>query len=476
MRFVVFIIKKHQKTIMQVIIMEKKQKINGSNLSLRKFLMATGIAFIAFFVIAAGAVVGFAFLGNNAATRMISQALGLEVDDEGNIVGGGLAGLLDTDNLPERTNFLLLGTDEAFGGEIGRADMIMIVSLHTETGAMSMISVPRDTHVIMPPDRLQTLRDAGRNTASSSGQMRLNEVTHHSGRALGPGFLARQIEELLDIEIHHYVHLDLEGFRAIVDAIDGIEFDVPRRMQYNDPYQNLRIDLQPGLQLLDGAMAEGLVRYRGYGDADLGRIRVQQEFMQTAASQILDMGNIMANPLDYFRVFMNYMDTDFGLTDLPGYLSLLADLDIAGMQTATLPGHGTTASGRYLHILDEVAAQEIIAQLLHTTPEPAPAHVAEAPDSGSIMAATTSFGMNIEILNGTDIAGLAARASETLTENGYTVINTDNYFGTRQAATRIMVREEGGGRDLTGFFPGSIIIVDASINNDIVIILGTDNQ
>jgi LCP family protein required for cell wall assembly len=450
--------------------MQKKQKDTGEKNMLRKFLMATGLSFIAFFMIAAGTVVGLAFLGNATATRMISTAMGLEVDEYGNPIGG-FGGFFDVDSLPERTNVLLLGSDEASGGAIGRADMIMVVSVHSETGAISMVSVPRDSHVVMPPERLAILRENGRNTASSSGVMRINEITHHSGRELGPSFMAMQIEELLDIEIHYYAHLDLAGFRFIVDQIGGIEFDVPRRMHYRDPYQDLVIDLQPGLQMLTGSAAEGLVRYRGYVDGDFGRMRVQQEFLKAAAAQIMDMDNIMSNPLAYLSVFLNHLDTNFGLADVPAHLSLLGGLDVEGMTLATLPGRGTSINGRYFHMLDEDGVQEVVAEIFHTQPEPVV--VAETADGGMVMAASTSLGLDIEILNGTNITGLAARTSETLAEYGYNIVSIGDYFGQRQAATRILVQKEGAGRDLTDFFPGSRIEIDGSIDADIVIILGT---
>jgi len=447
---------------------EKKQKNTGSG-RLKKFLLAMGISFVAFFIIAAGAVVGFAFLGNNTATRMISSALGLEVDEHGNPIEG-LGGIFGGDSMRERTNILLLGTDEAFGGSIGRADSIMIVSLHSETGAISLVSVPRDTHVTMPQERLQILRDNGRNTASSSGVMRINEIAHHSGREFAPSFTAMQLEELLDIEIHYYVHLDLEGFRVIIDQIGGIEFDVPRRMNYRDPYQSLVIDLQPGLQVLSGSAAEGLVRYRGYGDGDLGRMRVQQEFMMAAMLQIMDMENIMSNPLAYLNVFFNHMDTDFRLLDAPAYLPLLANLDGASLTTATLPGRGTTINGRYFHLLDEEGTQEIVAQIFHATP----VLQAQESDEEDVYTAISSLGMDIEILNGAGITGLAARTSETLTEYGYTIVSIGDYSGQRQPETRILVQQEGGGYDLTDFFPDSTVEVDRTINTDILIILGTN--
>jgi len=449
--------------------MQNKQKDKAL---IKRFLITTGIAFVAFFVISAGAVIGFAFLGNDTANRMVSRAIGLEIDEFGNPVGGGFAGIFSGDNLPERTNMLLIGTDEALGASLGRADMIMIVSIHSETGDISMVSVPRDTQITMPQERMEILRANGRNTMPSSGMMRINEIASHAGREFAPSFMAMQVEELLDIEIHYYVHLDLEGFRILVNHIGGIEFDVPRRMNYRDPYQNLVIDLQPGLQHLMGHEAEGLVRYRGYGDGDLGRMRVQQEFMAAAASQIFDMENIMGNLFGYLDVFLRHVDTNFGLLDAPAYLSLLRDLDVGGMTAVTLPGRGTTINGRYMHILNEEGVQEIIAEVFRTTPEALVAQESEDDAPANV----TSLGLDIEILNGAGITGLAARAGETLAEYGYNIVSIGDYAGQRQPATRILVQVEGGGRDLTDFFPDSRIEVDRTIDTDIVIILGTNNN
>ena len=439
---------------------------------LRKFLLTAGISFVAFFVVAVGIVAVFNIIDGGAT---ISGALGLEpqLDEDGNPITSGVFGGLFQRNLPERTNVLLLGTDEAFGGSVGRADLIMIASVHNATGEISLISVPRDARVVMPPERLETLREHGRNSAPSSGVMRINEVMSHSGRQLGPSFTAKQVGEILDIEIHYYVHLDLEGFRAIIDQIGGIEFYVPRRMFYVDPYQDLVIDLQPGLQHLTGSAAEGLMRFRGYGDGDLGRMRTQQAFMVEAARQVMDMDNIMGNPMVYLNVFLNHMDTNFGLVDMPAYLSLLGRLDMANMATATLPGRGTSINGRYFHVLDEDGVQELIAQMFNARPaQPEESlYMAEEPEEP-----VNSLGLDIAILNGAGVAGLAARASETLTEYGYTIVSIGNYTGQAQYATRILVREEGIGRDLASFFPDSTIEIDRTISADIMIILGTSSN
>ncbi|MCL2375898.1 MAG: LCP family protein [Defluviitaleaceae bacterium] len=449
---------------------KNKRKFNDHS-PFKKFLIVTGISFSAFFVIAATAFV-LLFVVDNAASRGLSIALGLEASGGEGSFMGGLGELLSVGTaLPERTNVLLIGSDEPSGrGYLGRADMLMIVTIHAETGQVSLVSVPRDAHVTMPQYRLDILRENGRNTAPSSGSMRINEITHHAGPEFGPTFMARQVEELMGIEIHYYVHIDLEAFRFIINQIGGIDFYVPRRMFYHDPYQDLLIDLQPGQQTLMGHAAEGLVRYRSsFANQDLGRVQVQQDFMREAMRQIMDMENILGNPMAYLSMFLNHLNTNFSLLDVPPYLTLLPNLDLANVEAHTLSGRGASVGGRFVYIMDEEAIAELVEQVFYAQPE-----IPDDDEDALSDVAATSFGLDIEVLNGTNITGLAARTSENLTEYGYNIVSIGDYFGNSEAATRILVRQAGRGQDLTEFFRNSRIVIDPNIDTDIVIILGTD--
>jgi anionic cell wall polymer biosynthesis LytR-Cps2A-Psr (LCP) family protein len=107
----------------------------------------------------------------------------------------------------------------------------------------------------------------------------------------------------------------------MVDAAGGIEFDVPVRMLYNDPYQNLSIDLQPGRQVLDGEKAEMLMRYRkGYQEGDLSRIGVQQAFLEAALEQKSDM---KISAAEVYRLLSKEMETDLDMKTARTLISLL---------------------------------------------------------------------------------------------------------------------------------------------------------
>jgi len=232
-------------------------------------------------------------------------------------------------------------------------------------------------------------------------------------------------------------------------------------MFYADPYQDLIIDLQPGLQMLDGAAAEGLVRYRsGHADGDYGRIRVQQEFMQAAAGQIMARDAVTSNLLSYLNVFINHVDTNMGVLDMPRYLGLAGRIDTDNMTMHTLGGSGTSINGRFFHIVGEEDVADFAAAMFYNnyTAKQEPVQ--------------NSFGFDIQVLNGTNIVGLAAQNRDMLTEHGYRVVGIGNYHGEHQAATRILVRHAGTGHDLLEFFSGAAILTDTTINSDIVIILG----
>lgn len=107
------------------------------------------------------------------------------------------------------------------------------------------------------------------------------------------------MSEQLGIPVDYTVSVNLKGFTALVDAIGGVDFDVPINMDYDDPIQNLSIHFKKGVQHLSGADALRVVRFRhnndgsGYGSEDLGRMATQQKFLKAVAKKMLSAGNIL---------------------------------------------------------------------------------------------------------------------------------------------------------------------------------------
>lgn len=84
--------------------------------------------------------------------------------------------------------------------------------------------------------------------------------------------LREAVADVLGVPVDYYVIIDVNIFESVVDALGGVELNVPYRMYYRDSAADLLIDLQPGLQVLDGAQTAGFVRFRDTPRGDLDRI------------------------------------------------------------------------------------------------------------------------------------------------------------------------------------------------------------
>lgn len=141
------------------------------------------------------------------------------------------------DDAPEgllsgKTNIVVLGTDTR-KGDTGRSDTLFVVMMDPDNKGAALLSVPRDTRV-----KIQ-----------GHGWDKINAAYAYGGHEL----TQRTVRDLLGLRIDHYVVIDFQGFKDLVDVIGGIDINVEKRMYYYDPYDNFKIDLQPGLQHMDAA-------------------------------------------------------------------------------------------------------------------------------------------------------------------------------------------------------------------------------
>ena len=192
---------------------------------------------------------------------------------------------------PDFYTILVSGVDDHNGG----SDTNILVAVDAANDAIYGVSIPRDTKAIIDGDAHKI------NYAYNSGGMSL---------------MADVITEQLGLPVDYTVQVDLQGFVAIVDAIGGVEFDVPIDMHYEDPYQDLYIHINKGLQRLSGEDALKVVRFReGYASQDLGRMNTQQAFLKAAAKQTLTPANLDKID-DFVKIFQSYVETDLTLGNL----------------------------------------------------------------------------------------------------------------------------------------------------------------
>lgn len=241
----------------------------------------------------------------------------------------------DDDNIPSKTFFALYGVDRSKK----LSDVIIVACLDKRTGSLNTISVPRDTFVKLPQDRLDILKENGL-WAPKNG-MKITELHSYSGK-FSNEFMTLQLEEMFNIPIDYYFEIDLDAFVKIVDAVGGVEIDVPNNMYYYDPTQKLKINIKRGLQTLDGENAQGFVRFRQYRDGDIERIEMQKLFLKSLMSKILDKETFLSNAPEFLSIFLENVTTNMTIGDGLRYINLIKDIDYSSVKMETLPGDGHT--------------------------------------------------------------------------------------------------------------------------------------
>ena len=254
-------------------------------------------------------------------------------------------------NLPSKTVFAIYGVDK---GE-ALSDVIIVASFDKIKNTINTISIPRDTYVEMSEKNREELREKGRRVPS--GGMKINAVHSFAGK-YGNEYLSRQIEEMLDIHIDYYFEVNLESFDKIVDAVGGIEIDVPTNMYYRDPTQNLYINIKKGPQIMDGKTAQGFVRFRQYFTGDIQRIEMQKLFLRALMEKITSTETFLSNLPELVKIFIENTETNMTIRDAVEYAPYIKNISLEKLTMETLPGDGNTP-----YNIDKAKARTLVNKL-----------------------------------------------------------------------------------------------------------------
>ena len=239
------------------------------------------------------------------------------------------------------TRILLLGCDRTSG----LADSILVVSINESNREASVLQIPRDTYA----------------EYTDKDYKKINGTLSTLGESGTKNFFS----QALGVPIHYFAVVKLDLFRKIVDAVGGVEIDVPQDMEYHDPTQNLHISLLAGKQHLDGKSAEQFVRYRaGYVNADLGRLDAQKLFLRAFAQRCRDL-----NGQDYFRLAgasLTGVQTDIGIAEAVRLGSILRECDPETVPMQTLAGQAVKGqSGAWYYVLNREGACRQVNELTY---------------------------------------------------------------------------------------------------------------
>ena len=170
--------------------------------------------------------------------------------------------------------FLLVGRDDGGGGN---TDTIMVGCYDVKNATLDVLSIYRDTLVDVPWEI-----------------KKINSVYNNQGME----GVQQQVKNLIGYVPDYYFVVELDAVAELVDAIGGVDYNVPYNMDYDDPSQDLSIHFQAGMQHLSGEDAVKVLRWRKNNSGenlsvgDVGRVSVQHSFLQALAQEMLSLGTI----------------------------------------------------------------------------------------------------------------------------------------------------------------------------------------
>jgi polyisoprenyl-teichoic acid--peptidoglycan teichoic acid transferase len=345
---------------------------------------------------------------------------------------------------PPRESVLILGSDarpdELRNGQIGRTDTLLLLVADRSTPRVALVGVPRDLWVPI----------------SGHGQERINAAFQ-----LGGSQAAKQtVGDVLGQRVDRYLLVGLQGVRDIVDAVGGVDINVPQAIhdaEYpTDDYRTVTIDIPAGRQHMDGETALRYARTR-HQDSDFGRIARQQQVLGAVRSALL-------NPINWPRLPAVFMATQAATrTDLN-------PLDMVAVAAAVLRDPGEPER----LVVDTSLVNPIVGEggafLLEPRPELRPA-VARFLGSGSSSA-------SIEVLNGAGVPGLARSTADRLSRRGFVIAGVGD-ADRAQPQTTIQVRPDArrAAEDVAttlGIPTTRVNEVPTLAGSDIRVVLGTD--
>jgi LCP family protein required for cell wall assembly len=384
-------------------------------------------------------------------------------------------------------NYLLVGSDtrafvsnpadqSAFGSQSGnqgqRSDTIMILHTEPDAGRSLLVSVPRDLWVNIP----------------GHGMGKINSAYNS-----GPQTLVNAIQSDFGVSINHYVEVNFDTFRQLVDAIGTVPvyFPAPTR----DAFSNLAIPL-PGCYHLNGPQALSYVRSRDTQvfdistrkwkvlDAvpDIGRIGRQQAFVRELSGIAMDTA--LSNPLkanslvDHVTSDLK-LDSGFARSDLFSIVDAFRSVspsDPSKVQSTTLPWQtGPTQQGQDVLYLRQPGASQVLAALNDFS---GTASVGATPTTGtgsSTAGLPAASSVRVRVLNASGVSGNAARTLVALQRAGFVAAGTGN--ATVRATSEIHYRSgsDAAARLVAEHVPGARLVVDPSVTSaDVDLVLGRD--
>lgn len=342
--------------------------------------------------------------------------------------GGGLSGMLATvvghdentkKNLSEfRCLVLGISTDEE-GALL--TDTIMVASYNPNTQKATLLSIPRDTYT-------------GKNPAKATAYEKINSLY---SRKEDPQTVLDAVNDLTGLNLEYYVIVKTEAFIKLVDAIGGVNFNVPIDMDYDDTSQDLHIHLKAGEQKLDGDKAEQVVRFRHnndgtsypeeYGDNDIGRMRTQREFIMQVIKQTAKPENIFKIG-EILDIASKYVITNIDFNVAKDYVPYAVEFDTANMLSEKLPGTAPDwkkTNNVSVYVVDKEQTKQLVEELFYNRDLEQESNDENTEGSNTnVSSSINKSDIKLEVLNGSGQSKALQKVVNELEGAGYKVSRT----------------------------------------------------
>jgi polyisoprenyl-teichoic acid--peptidoglycan teichoic acid transferase len=252
----------------------------------------------------------------------------------------------------------LLGADKSDTKGAYRTDAIMVLSINRERKSAVLISFPRDLYVYIPAYGMQRI-----NVAFEQGR----ELNYPGGSF---GLFQDTLKYNFGLRVDHYALMNFQGFKDMVDRLDGIDVQVGRTLtDYRSGYGNYSV--AAGLVHMDGSLALWYARSR-QTTSDFDRNRRQQEVILAIAQRLMDMRAIPNLP-GFFKIFMQYFESDLTLDIVSPFVDLAGSLSLSDLRRyrITLPDqcrNWTTPEGGMVLLPNYDAIRTMLEEALSPVP------------------------------------------------------------------------------------------------------------
>lgn len=291
--------------------------------------------------------------------------------------------------------FLVLGIadDPEERESTSLTDTIMVATVDVEKKSVSVLQIPRDTYV-------------GNETSTG----KINAIYKQSSSSwdyAGLRGLTQMIHEMFQLNIDHYVTVQMDGFKELVDLIGGVTMDVPVDMELNGTV------VKAGTQTLNGEQAIAVVRTRNvYANADLGRMNTQKLFLQALIEKCLDLDLVTMTRM--IPTVMANITTDLTAGDMLGYINVAKGMSTENIVFNTVPGYGDMVSGQSVYVVDAQETADLLNEQFRPYTEDVPASELQIKTGGGSSSGGSSGGSSSN--RGSSGSGGQTSQSQTTSE------------------------------------------------------------